>query len=138
MAFTKQELERYADDVYKDRRISTSIYCGNCGYNLRTLPYLYRCPECGQEYNARPLSQKGIYAPQNTDIPFGDFAAAGFCALAVYICARGAFNPLDIIRILFALTFFVFTGIFLSRTYDKFMALLKARRVAKRIAMEEE
>ena len=137
MAISNRELDRFADDQYLDRRITSSVFCGNCGYNLRTLPYTYQCPECGQDYNARPLEMRGIFSPQDVDIPFGDMAAAAFCALAVYVLARNAFDPFDIIRIAFAAAFFIFTLIFLNRSYDRFQALLKARRVARRIATED-
>jgi len=138
LALSNSELDRYADDAYKDRRITTSVYCGNCGYNLRTLPYRYKCPECGQEYNARPRTMKGIYAPQDTDIPFGDIASAAFCGFAVFILARNAFTPIDPWRIVFAVVFVIFTVMFLSRAYDRLGELMKARRVAKRIAMDDE
>lgn len=138
MAFSKSELDRYADDAYKDRRITSSVYCGHCGYNLRTLPYIYTCPECGNQYNARPLNMKGIYAPQAVDVPFGDMAAAVFCGLTVFLLARNAFSPLDLWRAGFTVVFVVFTVMFLSRVYDRFAVLMKARRVARRIAMDEE
>lgn len=138
MGLSGGELERYADQAYGDRTITTSVYCGKCGYNLRTLPYVYRCPECGQKFNARPRTMRGIYAPQTVDIPFGDAASAGFCALAVLVTAWGAFDPLDLWRVGFAVVFAVFTFIFLSRTYDRFLVLLNARRIAKRIAMDDE
>ncbi len=138
MGLSNEELERNADDVYKDRRITTSVFCGTCGYNLRTLPYLYTCPECGHEYNARPMKMRGIYAPQEAEIPFGDVAAAGFCALSVVVIAWGAFNPLDAWRIAFAVIFVLFTFMFLVRAYRRFFALLHARRIAKRIAMDNE
>ena len=61
MVLSENELDRLADEMYLDRRIAHSVYCGECGYNLRTLPYAGRCPECGGEYNARPLIMKGIF-----------------------------------------------------------------------------
>ena len=68
------DLERIAAETYTDRRIRSSVYCGRCGYNLRHLPYIYQCPECGQEYNARPLSMKGIFSPHDVYFPAFDVA----------------------------------------------------------------
>jgi hypothetical protein len=138
MTLSSSELDRIADDIYKDRRISGSVYCGTCGYNLRTLPYVYTCPECGQEYNARPLVMKGIFAPHDADIPFGDFASALFCAAAAYVIGQFAFEPIDPVRLIVGGVFAGFSLIFVHRTYVRFLTFLKARRVARRIAMEDD
>lgn len=63
MSLSSGDLERIEEEMFTDRRITGSVYCGRCGYNLRTLPFCYHCPECGNEYNARPLKMKGIYVP---------------------------------------------------------------------------
>lgn len=63
--FSESDLERIADDTWKDRRITSPTFCSKCGYNLRTLPYVHTCPECGGPYNARPLVMKGIFLPQD-------------------------------------------------------------------------
>lgn len=77
-----EELQRLAEEVLANRRISVSTYCAECGYDLRTLPYEYRCPECGNEYNARAVKMVGILVPGHSHFPFGDFFSALF-ALAV-------------------------------------------------------
>ena len=64
MPLSSNDLERLSDDIYKNRRITGLVYCGTCGYCLKTLPYVYQCPECGGSYNARPLSMQGIFMPQ--------------------------------------------------------------------------
>lgn len=137
MTLSGSELDRIADDMYKDRRITSSVYCGKCGYNLRTLPYIYACPECGQEYNARPLKMKGIFAPQEADIPFGDFASAILCAVTAFFIARYGFEPINVYRLVLGGVFVVFALIFWNRAYVRFLEYLKVRKVARRIAMEE-
>ena len=77
-------LDRVADDIDKDRRISSTIYCGKCGYDLRTLPYLYQCPECGNDYNARPLVMKGVFMPVRTPVPWIDMLAVPFFGYVAY------------------------------------------------------
>lgn len=74
MALDRAELDRLADDTYKNRVITGFIYCGNCGYNLHSLPYVYTCPECGNAYNARPLSMKGIFTPHAAHLPMSEIA----------------------------------------------------------------
>ena len=78
MGMSRSDLERLADDTLKGRILLSSTYCERCGYNLRTLPYVYTCPECGNQYNARPLKMKGIFQPHTTRVPVGDVAAGVF------------------------------------------------------------
>ncbi len=88
---SREELDRLvAEDQYKDRRIVGSVYCGTCGYCLRTLPYVYNCPECGEGYNARPLVMRGIFLPHQAAIPYKEMALTAFCALFAVSAIRVA------------------------------------------------
>ncbi len=69
MGLDTDDLDKAARDVWTERRISYSIYCGQCGYNLRTLRYIGRCPECGNEYNARPAVRQGVHVPGEVRFP---------------------------------------------------------------------
>jgi hypothetical protein len=66
MAQTGREIEQ-ALGIVRD------AFCATCGYNLRTRSVVGRCPECGGEYDARPLGRRGILAPQDLRIPYGDY-----------------------------------------------------------------
>ncbi len=80
-----------AYDVEQHRGgIDYSIYCGACGYNLRTLPWVGRCPECGNEYIARPTRRKGTFLPQELVFPWGDL----FTAFAFLLLAAGSVSTL--------------------------------------------
>lgn len=85
-----------SEDFYPDgsmRRMDRSLFCGKCGYNLRTLPYAGRCPECGNEYNARTLKMRGILIPQTVRFPTSDlvaFVLAGGAALMMFEWFRQA------------------------------------------------
>lgn len=68
MSMSPDDLDRLSQAVFTERRIDHSVFCSECGYNLRTLPYAGRCPECGGEYNARPAIRKGIYV--STEVVF--------------------------------------------------------------------
>lgn len=138
MAFSRTELERIADDQYKDRRIAGAVYCGNCGYNLRTLPYRYNCPECGNDYNARPLTMKGIFQPHEAEIPFGDIASAMLFGVgAVYLFGR-AYQLSELPTALFGVVLAAAAVTFFVRACREFGKLLKSRAIAKRIELEEE
>ncbi len=137
MGLSSDDLDRLADDMYKDRRITGTVYCGTCGYNLHSLPYAYRCPECGNRYNARPLKMTGIFTPQETSFPTGDVAAMLFGApFAVWLIYSGV-KLAEKGRFFIGLAFGAGTLILAVRVYSAMASLLRARAVARRIAMEE-
>ena len=62
---------RVPEDKQALERILGRIYCGRCGYDLRTLPKMGRCPECGNDYNSRPAGMQGIHLPGSVGFPVG-------------------------------------------------------------------
>jgi len=93
--FNLSDVERIADDIWKDRRITSATYCGECGYNLKTLPYVYTCPECGNQYNARPLAMKGIFLPQEGTAPMQETTAVLVWAGIAFAIFRFSPRPLE-------------------------------------------
>lgn len=138
MGLGSDELERLADDIYKDRIITGWVYCGNCGYNLHSLPYAYTCPECGNEYNARPLAMKGIFAPHNTFFPTSDIAATLLCGAVTIALIISLVNRVEDWKFFVAVVFGVFTAVFALQGYRRLARYLKTRMIARHIAMEEE
>ncbi|UCE62189.1 MAG: hypothetical protein JSU63_10855 [Phycisphaerales bacterium] len=137
MGLSNSELESMADDIYRNRRITGSIYCGTCGYNLKTLPYVYRCPECGHHYNARPFAMKGIFFPQVTTPPVADPLAAVFFAAIAFPILCAAFTPFNGSMLFIGLTFAGLTAYFAGRAYVHFRAYQDYRSISKRIIEEE-
>ena len=138
MVVGSDELERMAAEAYLDRAITGSLYCGDCGYNLHTLPYLYVCPECGNKYDARPLSMKGIFAPHEVEIPFRDVVAALACGVSSFILGNGAFSPPDLFRLSLGLVFAVFGAMFAWHAYVRTGRFVKGIVVMRRIEREQE
>ena len=137
MGLSRSDLERLADDTYKGRILQSSVYCERCGYNLRTLPYVYTGPECGNEYNARPLKMKGIFLPHSTRMPVGDVAASGFSLGGALLFGINGIRSADTTRIVIAGMFLLISLPFLWRAYRGLRRLAHTRAVAQQIAMEE-
>jgi len=95
MSFSPRDAERLAESADKDRSILHSLYCANCGFNLRFRKYVDRCPECNSPYNARPTVMKGIFRPDDAVFPVRDIplilVALG---LGLWILVR-AFKPVN-------------------------------------------
>ena len=139
MSLTGHDMEQIADEMYKDRRLRASVYCGQCGYNLRTLPYVYTCPECGNQYNARPRKMTGIFEPQEVFFPFTDFGLAflGAVSTALIIWVM-AWPPEDIGLIIMAVILGALTIVFAWGGVVKTKRFVHTCRVAERVRRFEE
>lgn len=137
MVISTDELERLADDIYKDRRITGSVYCGECGYNLKTLPYIHVCPECGNDYNARPRKMVGIFKPHEAEIPARDVFMGLLCGLCCFILAWGAIQPLDPGRLAIAAVFLVLTILNGGQACSKLARWIRSASVMRRIVADE-
>ena len=137
MPLSEQDRERLADDIYSDRRITVSLYCSKCGYDLRTLPHIHQCPECGQEYNARALSMKGIFLPQYAELPIREIVVVAVCGFGAVIMLGSGMNPPDIWRLLFGLTLGACCDMELGTAWQKVRDFRKARAIRRKIEREE-
>lgn len=138
MPLSERDREELADDIIKDRRISQSMYCGNCGYNLKTLPRSYHCPECGSEYRARPARMKGIYLAHENPPPFGEAIATVVFGLASGVLLVGAWTSKSggywATAVIFAAITLTFAGAVVIRT-NRF---LRTSRLARQIERQQE
>lgn len=58
--FTRRELETLIEKTHGLGRIRVNLFCAECGYSLLHLPYVHRCPECGNAYNAHATRFRGV------------------------------------------------------------------------------
>ena len=137
MALSSTDLDHIADNVYKDRIITGTLYCGNCGYNLHSLPYVHTCPECGNQYSARPLIMKGIFFPHETYFPASELAVVLLLAPIIFVFVWGGINPVEYDRLAFAATLAVIMTLFAVQGYRRFIRFCKFHTIARRIALEE-
>lgn len=137
MGLNTDEMERLADEMYMQRLITTSTYCGKCGYNLRTLPYTYICPECGQSYNARPLKMKGVFQPHEHEPPTGDAAMGLLSALAALLLIARAFADSDMSLLAMGLVFVALLLLYLIRFVQRLVRYIHACSITRRIERDE-
>ncbi len=138
MPLSQEDLEREADDMFKDRRIAHAVRCGRCGYNLKTLPYIGQCPECGNEYNARPMSMKGIFNACEGGFPFRSFFGAFVGAAGAVVMASWALDPLDLVGLLLTAIFLWMALMYFWSGCSGVMRMFRAISIRRRIRMEEQ
>ena len=95
MSLGPDEVNRIVDAVDADRTISKSVYCGECGYNLRYRKFIDRCPECGNRYNARPGVMKGILTSDDASFPGSHLALILACLIMGIWVLSHAFTPVN-------------------------------------------
>jgi len=131
------ELERLHDEMLQGTRLYHSVYCGRCGYNLRTLPYAGQCPECGGQYNARPLNMTGIFFAHYAQFPLFDVLASAVSLLFTAWIIGSSLTPFSPDQFYFGLVFGAVSVVYGARTLARISRFLRMRGIAKRIELDE-
>ena len=137
MGLTSGELELLAEDILGHRGISANLFCAECGYCLRTLPYAGRCPECGSDYNARALWKEGVFTAGMLEFPGGDVLAtivllglaASFIGWGVRITNGGP--------VVVGLALLMIGAFYLRVSWKRTARYFRFRAIAKRIEDSE-
>ncbi len=138
MGLTTAELQQLAEDILSDRYISTDLHCANCGYNLRTLTYVGRCPECGSEYNARKLWSEGVFTAGMLEFPSGDWLAAAITLGIAGVLLASGLSPVVEWRLMFAIGLGILAALYVRSAWKRTARYLHFRAIAKRIEESEE
>ncbi len=137
MSLTSGELDRLAEDILLDRVISADLFCANCGYNLRTLRFRGRCPECGSDYNARRLWMDGVFTAGMLEFPTGDwFGTILGLGLGALFIAFGVKPPVEW-RLMFGIVFLLVGGFYLRSAWKRTGRYLHFLSIARRIKAQE-
>lgn len=137
MPLDSGELDRLADDTYKNRNITGFIYCGRCGYNLHSLPYVYTCPECGNQYNARPLAMVGIFTPHDANLPFSELAGMILClVVGGGLIWSGVTNP-GTWQLVAGVAIGILALVLGYQAYGRLKRFFNTLRIARQIEAEE-
>jgi hypothetical protein len=151
MVIGSDELQDLSEEMYSEHRIAASLYCGNCGYNLRRLPYVYTCPECGSHYDANALRMQGIFLPDAGWSPWADLFSIVLCLLSAVILIGSAVEivpaqgtaaqrvqVVDLARFYLGLFFAALAPFHGWRVVRRFRRFLKRIAILRRIRDEEE
>ena len=124
-------------ELVQDAGIIRSTFCGKCGYNLRTRPTIGRCPECGNDYDARPQGMQGIFLPQDIRWPWG--------ALGLFLLSSALATPLLTVPSWIGKTWVTVVGLllaafavlFLSSAIRQGRRMLSYRKLLKSVDCQE-
>ena len=136
-AIERDELDLMMDGLH-ERVITDVLFCAACGYQLRMLPFIGRCPECGNSYNARSLHKDGIFVPESAEFPATDILAALASAGVALWLAGGLLRHFDLWTLVFLALFGYLSVAFSRQSYVRLGLFIKGQRMASRIESEEE
>ncbi len=138
MSLNTDELDRLADDMLRGSRLTHSIYCGRCGYNLKSLTYTGHCPECGGKYNARPTRMEGIFNPQALELPITDALVVIVTGAMGYYLLSRSLAPVESGGLFFGAVVLAVWGACLYRLIVNLRRFLQFREIESRIANGED
>lgn len=137
MVIERDELDFMVEGKRK-RVITDALFCAACGYPLRMLPFIGRCPECGNSYNAHSLHKDGIFVPQSAEFPATDILATLASAIAALWLAGGLIRHFDLWTLVFLALFGYLAVAFFRQSYVRLGQFIKGQRMAAQIEGEEE
>jgi hypothetical protein len=112
-------MAKIGQEIFQAKGIDRSLFCSECCYNLKTRPLIGRCPECGQQYDARSSSRRGIVEPQVIRWPIGDIlltlVTGGIGALTIGMAIKES-APWFLV---WGIPFFIMTVVFVGGTWRK-------------------
>lgn len=124
-------MAKVGQDIFQSIGIDRHEFCSKCCYNLMTRPLLGRCPECGQSYDARSGSRRGILVPEIIRWPVGDaismLSSAGVSGFMFY----QAHHKVEPWLILWGLPFFVMALLLFRGTWRKTGQALRMRSLQR-------
>lgn len=117
MPIDARYLERAQEEEDSSRTITETILCGSCGYQLKMLPKVGRCPECGGHYNVVRNTKEGIFTPQSAEFPMFDLAASVASTWLLIWLFFGLLQSFDFWALMLMLTFAVLAPIFIKQAW---------------------
>lgn len=112
--------------------ITSALYCEQCGYELRMLPYVGRCPECGNHYHARGIKMHGIFIPQTAEFPASTIAAALASAALVTWLIAGLVQRFDLWSLIFAGIFGALAVVFTRQSWRELKLFIRGQKLSAR------
>ncbi len=138
MALEREQLEHMLEEDEGPRVMTNLVICDQCGYRLRGLPFVGRCPECGNSYSVRGRKTEGIFVPHAAEFPASDLVTGLVSgALALWLAA-GLVRRFDLWTLLFA-GFLGYVGfVFLRQGLLRLKRFIRGQKMASQADSDDD
>ncbi len=138
MVLGREQLEHMLEEEEGPRVMSKSVICDRCGYRLRGLPFVGRCPECGNSYSVRGIKAEGIFVPHAAEFPAMDLVAglAGG-GLALWLAA-GLVRRFDLWLLLCTAILGYLGFVFLRQGLRRLKLFIRGQRIASQADSDDD
>ncbi len=131
-------MAKVGQEIFQAIGIDRSLYCSECCYNLMTRPKIGRCPECGNEYDARAGAQRGVLIPQLVRWPLGDLfytlISGAISGVAFYYTVKER----EVQYLIAGLPFIVLALLLLRGTWKKFWQTWRINSLQREADRQDE
>ncbi len=125
MALEHEQLEHMLEEDEGPRLMTQPAICDQCGYQLRGLPFVGRCPECGNSYRVRGRKTEGIFVPGSAEFPASDLVA-------------GLVRRFDLWSLLFAAILGYMGFVFLRQGLRRLKQFVRGQRIASQADSDDD
>ncbi len=137
MALEREQLEHMLEEE-GPRLMTKSVICDQCGYQLRGLPFVGRCPECGNSYSVRGIKTEGIFVPESAEFPASDLVAGlASGGLALWLVA-GLVRRFDLWSLLCAAILGYMGFVFLRQGLRRLGRFIRGQRIASQADSDDD
>ncbi len=130
MALEHEQLEHMLEQEQGPRLMTESTTCDLCGYQLQGLPFVGRCPECGNSYKVRGIKTEGIFVPQAAEFPAMDLVAGLVGGGLALWLAAGLVRRFDLWLLLCTAILGYLGFVFLRQGLRRLRRFIRGQRIA--------
>lgn len=131
-------MDHLLEEVEGPAVMTSKVFCDQCGYQLRGLPFTGRCPECGNSYIVRGIKTEGIFFPQTAAFPASDLVAGLVSAgLTVWLVA-GLVRAFDLWSLMFAALLGYMGFVFLRQGLRGLGRFIRGQRIASQTDSDDD
>ena len=139
MALEHEQLEHMLEEEEGGPRLMTKpVICDQCGYQLRGLPFVGRCPKCGNSYSVRGIKTEGIFVPHAAEFPAMDLVAGLVGGGLALWLAAGLVRRFDLWLLLCTAILGYLGFVFLRQGLRRLRRFIRGQRIASQADSDDD
>lgn len=138
MALEHEQLDHMLEGEEGPRLMTKSAICDQCGYQLRRLPFVGRCPKCGNSYSVRGIKTEGIFVPHAAAFPAMDLVAGLVSGGLTLWLVAGLVRRFDLWSLLLVAILGYMGFVFLRQGLRRLRRFIQGQRIASQADSDDD